>query len=311
MSEARADEGLLLPGLDGANPLGFLAALGLLRYANGLNPDVRSSWCESGGTWKLKIYGFGDDPEVLLDNLESAIENREELIWQIDRKLPFPTSALREAMAAELEKASVHNRWSLDTLAGFGVDDSSRTDNTFDDTHLRMVRAGDSAGNGLLAYAVRIRNDATRCNLYEALFEAWRHDDENCALRWDPQEDRSYAYRWMNPSSEKTGSVRGGNLLALAALGVLQTIPVRRGAETTGFVAAGSRRYAFTWPLWSCLSSWTAISSLLRLSLPSSLHAEKNVMQQFLDRGVGAIYRCHRIMTSTYYANFTPAQRIA
>ncbi len=62
-STAKLGEGLLLPGLDGANPLGFLAALGTLQTLSSTNPNssVSMSWTESSLGWRPSIHGTGTD----------------------------------------------------------------------------------------------------------------------------------------------------------------------------------------------------------------------------------------------------------
>lgn len=51
--------GLLLPGLDGSTPLGFLAALGTMQTLAASQPDsdVRMSWKRNGLTWSAVIHG--------------------------------------------------------------------------------------------------------------------------------------------------------------------------------------------------------------------------------------------------------------
>src|SRR3954447_7563099 len=52
-TKVAARTGRMLPGLDGKNPLGFLAALGLLHVLHSSTPDLdlRMGWTTSGGTW--------------------------------------------------------------------------------------------------------------------------------------------------------------------------------------------------------------------------------------------------------------------
>src|SRR4051812_39760458 len=72
--------GLLLGGLDGANPLGFLAALGLFRfldecYGSGL---LHMSWAPWGGTWVPVLHpapGLALQEEMLLSTLREQLVN--------------------------------------------------------------------------------------------------------------------------------------------------------------------------------------------------------------------------------------------
>lgn len=53
--------GLHLPGLDGANPLGFLAALGTLRALTDAwpNRNVKMAWSQIRGAWRPTLYAEG------------------------------------------------------------------------------------------------------------------------------------------------------------------------------------------------------------------------------------------------------------
>ena len=66
-------EGLILPGLDGSNPLGFLAALGTLRLLDSSN---RMKWVPIGGTWVPLVssfYGKRLEEDSWLDDLQTKL----------------------------------------------------------------------------------------------------------------------------------------------------------------------------------------------------------------------------------------------
>ena len=64
---------LALPGLDGSNPLGFMAALGTLRLANGLHPGTKLHWKFDNG-WQ-PVLGLSTDttPEEFINNLHQRV----------------------------------------------------------------------------------------------------------------------------------------------------------------------------------------------------------------------------------------------
>jgi hypothetical protein len=68
------DSALPLPGLDGANPLGFLAALGVLQTATSAHPDkpVKMSWSADPSGWRPWIHGV----ELTIPRLARAIAHR-------------------------------------------------------------------------------------------------------------------------------------------------------------------------------------------------------------------------------------------
>ncbi|MCG8449436.1 MAG: hypothetical protein MI725_07645 [Pirellulales bacterium] len=303
MSSSEQD-GLLLPGLDGTNPLGFLAALGLLRVLS-RRLLLRMSWQPQGSYYCPQVFFDNASADSLLEELMSALNAQDQTPWLLDRKLPFKYQAFEEACKQAIEGCNASDRYVVDVLAGLGAMPRDDKRDVFSDTDLRMVRSGDSAGNGLLAYAVRIRKETTEKDLEDAFFSPWVCTDKECALRWDPLENRTYALRWTNPSKEATLSVRGANRMALEALACLPVIPTGQDVQTAGFTTVGRARKAFTWCLWEQPATFDAVCPLLRTDLvnESAISLRR--------RGVLSVLRCHRIMTSQYYANFTPAQRIA
>jgi hypothetical protein len=309
MSEhSQNDDGLLLAGLDATNPLGFLAALGVLRVLSIQKHGVKLSWQLSGGTWRPELYGVRIPLLDLGTELHAAIRNLDQSAWSIDKKLPFDAAVLRQKARAAALTASRTCRQVADNLSSFGVECFTDDKGNFKDSSLRMVRAGDSAGQGLLAYGKRIIEATSADDLQFAIAETWLYRDKQCALRWDPAEDRGYALQWGNPSDDGALSVRGANCLALFAMTFLPTIPLRGQVETTGFGLKEPKQASLTWPVWKHPINLNTVGSLVALS---ELQLAQPSRQELSLRGVAAAYRCNRVMTSTYYANFTPAHRVA
>lgn len=71
------------PGLDGSNPLDFLASLGLFRLACRLWPNAQMSWRIQNGAWhpeytvETETRGFSERVSELL-LLESKVSNAKE-----------------------------------------------------------------------------------------------------------------------------------------------------------------------------------------------------------------------------------------
>jgi len=304
----KPEEGVLLRGLDGANPLGFLAALGafrLLSVEHALGTTM--GWQMSDGTWHPVVFRISWAIEELGTELHSALCRMDKSVWLLDKKLPFSASRLRQEASSAAHSASGNNRTRADFIASLGVECRHDDDGNFEDTALRMVRSGDSSGQGLLAYGKRILESTTAQQLQLAVTDVWQYQDQQCALRWDPAEDRGYALQWRDPSKVGALSVRAGNCLALAALPILPTVPVKGRVETTGFGFKGRKRSSFTWPIWQHAVSLDTIRSLLAMPELQLLEPPRIELAR---RGVIAVYRSDRVMTSTYYANFAPARRV-
>lgn len=300
------EEGLLLPGLDGANPLGFLAALGLLRALDAVAPTVKLSWSEAGGSWRPIVQIPKISEHDFLPTLNKGLRALDGKPWELNPQFPFDAAALETAVAMTIESITCQKRDRLDVIAGFGVSLIRDDKGHFEGTALQMVRSGDSQGNGLSGYAAKLREETTEEQIDTALFRSWRFDEPGCALRWSPEENVGYALQWNNPSGQPATSVRGANRLAIESLGVLSVVPVGNEAKTMAF--AGRRQQLFTWPIWVCPVSLPVVRSLISLA---QLQMNEIELAELTPRGISAVFRCERIKTSTYYHNFTPARRIA
>ncbi len=303
-----AAEEMLLCGLDGANPLGFLAALGAFRVLALSRPNLTMLWKSGDGTWRPALRGLEFPIEELGDRLLRSLRELDRSVWSLDKKLPFAGERLRSEAALAAGTASLENRQRADLLAALGVECFRDDKGDFEDTALRMVRSGDSTGQGLLAYGKRILESTTAEELQEAATSVWQYQDEQCALRWDPAEDKGYALQWRDPSKVGAKSVRGGNCLALIAMAMFPTLPARGEVETVGFGLRQPKQISFTWPIWNVPLAIDPVRSILSLPL---LQRRQPDCKQLAHCGIVAAFRSDRVMTSTYYANFTPAMRVA
>lgn len=303
------DRPIIFCGIDGANPLGFLAAVGVAQVINSCCSSIRLSWCVDKGAWRPSLWGFSGNGSELLQNLYRALSEASPYPFEIDKKLPFSAIAFSAALRGMAKETTPAKRRVADILAGFGSEIHIDDKDVFLDTSFRMVRSGDSAGQGLPAYALSIRNGLSVEALRRTLFQSWDYDDNEFSLRWDPLEDQRYALRWYNPSSpsnKKFGprTMRGANALALEALALFPVQPQRTGINTTGFSLRGRRREFFSWPIWDVPISLDVIRSLLAYP---DLQKEKPSRATLVKRGIVEVYRCERTAPNKYYKNFTPS----
>lgn len=299
---------VLLCGLDGTNPLGFLAALGAFRLLAGANPTLKMLWRPSDGTWRPVLRGSEFRVEQLGDKLFGSLAALDKSVWSLDKKLPFAGEHLRSEAALAVNAASSGAREKVDGIAAIGVECYRDDKGNFEETAFRLIRSGDNQQNGLLAYAIRTMDLCRATQIQTALSDIWRYQDEKTSFRWDPNEDRGYALQWGNPSDDGSLTERGANCLALMALAMFPTIPAHGEAATVGFGLRQPKQLSFTWPIWTIPVSIDTIKSLLSLQQLQRLQPDRKLL---LFSGIEAAYRSDRVMTSTYYANFTPAQRVA
>jgi len=304
------DEGLVLTGLDGSNPLAFLAALGTVLTAKNFCPDIRLRWVEHEGTWRPEVCGVPDDRGEFTDRLSTSLQQLSTEPFQIEKKMPFPAPHFREY--AIRSSAEGQDRRFADFLASFGSECATNGDD-FQDTLFRMVRSGDSAGQGFLYYALKIREKTDRDVLWRTLFSKWLYQDECFSLRWDPMEDSKYALRWGDPSKADKNTMIGANSLALEAMQLLPTAPTANRLYTTGFHSEQRTDY-LTWPIWNVPVSPYVIRSLLALNMLNEmldvLNKEHSFRHRLKELGVQEVFRSRRYAPNQYYRNFSPARSV-
>lgn len=303
-------ESLLFKGLDGGNPLAFMVLLGVSLMSQHFCPSARVSWTRAEGAWRPVLYGYQGNAEGFVRDLLDAFGAIASKPLAIDKRLPFARDKLREEMRESMCKSTLQNRRTADLLAAFGSDAHADKDGMFPDTAFRMVRSGDSAGQGLPAYAQSIQRGLTDEHLRAALFAVWRYEDDEFSLRWDPLEDQRYALRWGDPSlssNKKNGprTVKGANALAVEGLALLPVQPDSRGVATTGFARLEARRDFFTWPIWDARANLDVIRSLLAMPELATNTPDRKAL---FARGIAEVYRCERIASSKYYKNFASVQ---
>lgn len=304
-----------LTGIDGGNPLGFLAAVGATVLAQGFAPASKLFWRPLAGAWRPVLTGCEGDPQAFLEHLEQALRLASTEHFDIDKRLPFEVGKLEAALGIAQREAAPDRRRTADFLAAFGSE-AVHDKGIFEDTPFRMVRSGDSNHQGLPHYALAIRACTDAEALRRTLFESWTYQDvvvqdgkeKGYSLRWDPLEDQRYALRWKNPSksslADGPGMMLGANALALEALPLFPSVPCSGQLLTTGFHRNRQRQTFFTWPIWDRPISVDGLRSLLALA---ELREDSPFREELARRGIVEIYRCQRIAQNQYYSNFTPA----
>lgn len=297
-------QGLLLSGLDGSNPLGFLAAIGLLHTTalEGGSGDWRMKWRFSGAVWMPVLMGSRPITRSdLVDLLLSALRRDSIPEFSFSKNLNMPPGKFREIAEGAKTNASLGNRRFADFIASFGCD-STQVDNgsSILDTALRtMSGAGHQHFLGTMRELTVKTKDS---DLHRALFEKWDYADKKLGLRWDPAEDRRYALRWGNPSGDATRTMHGANRLAIESLPLLPVAPVGRKLETTGF-SKRDRAIEFSWPIWVCPMRLDATRSLLAHARIQDSLPDRRVLRSM---GVAEVYRSERI-TVGKFRNLTQA----
>lgn len=291
---------LLLPGLDGANPLGFLAAVGTLRTlgVNRPNVDWRMAWVSKGGVWCPELSASRTlNATELVELLGTALQREDTPEFDFAKNLAITGDEFRGVVQRAQASASKNDRRFADFLAAFGCEALVGDNDKIQDTAFRtMSGVGHQHFLGTMRALV---GETTNSQLNEALFETWAYSQRKLGLRWDPKEDRRYALRWSDPSDgEGVPVVRGANRLAVEALPLFPTAPNGNRLETAGFTDR-----MFTWPIWGWPLSVDVVCSLLALKETQALEPDRVCLSAM---GVVELYRSQRISVDKY-RNFSMA----
>lgn len=302
MSEA------LFTGLDGKNPLGFLAALGVLnaladRSRDG-DPQPKLAW-RSIGTYRPMFVNV-PARDALLDVLMLDLESfASEPALQFRYKkggdgaeahdLKPPPSEfikyLRELVASERKR-------SLGLAAAFATDVATDNNGNVKPTALHFT-AGQQE---FLAMVTELQRGVKREDLEEALFGPWRYARPLPVLQWDNSQSRDYALRAGDPSKEKKLGVAGADWLAFRGLPFFRVAPVRDRILTTG-CRGGWKTGFFRWPIWTGPLARAVVSSLV--TSPELFDADPRVLSA---RGVRVVFESAIARTDQGgYGSFSPA----
>jgi hypothetical protein len=237
-----------LPALEGSNPLGYLAALGVLDALSAAVPGVRLKWTNELVPCAV-IIDFGGDLDELLDVLDRDREK-----WVGSPLLAFPQDGppLTEAKPDK----DLLRAW-FEFVSGSGDDYSAAhlsaivAEDAFDGsgkakpTHLHFT-----AGRQQWLEMVRdLAVGVDRQRLQEALCGPWRYDSPLPSLSWDSRGERIYALRGFNPSDQKRLGVPGADWLGFRGLVFYPVARIKRGLRTAA-CDANWKSGAFRWPLW-------------------------------------------------------------
>ena len=306
---------LLLGGLSADNPLGYLAALGILRTATLAAPETQFelNWEITSGHWRPRLHFLKDfSRTTLIDLLDKQLKDSGNLdALNLDDNLTIGIKEYRRTMITCQSSASLKDRRNADFLAAFGSDiiesqSNGKPTGQIADTDFRTM-----SGAGHQHFLKTIRTfieDTQASHLGKAIFEDWIYEDalKGHSMRWDPVDDIRYALRWNNPSRDsdrKTrGSVWGGNRLAIEALPLFPTQPYQHALRTTGFSRV-SRVIALSWPVWLPPIRLSEVRSLLALA---QLQEEQPDHAKLSALGIEEVFRSQRI-TQGKYRNFATA----
>ncbi|CAN5274335.1 hypothetical protein BH11PLA2_BH11PLA2_43370 [soil metagenome] len=307
-----------LPGLDGANPLGFLAALGTLMICEQIAATPGApDWLKSG----VKLsWGLPNKPQTPVLHMMGYLFSIEEFISALHQYLPHAVSAHPMVDAVAILTSIVKEKQNALPLpqqiqqASKIIEPSCRSKYDWltclmcelapeDTSQLQITRRDHGLGN---LHSVLEKTEAE--HLRRAIFQVWDYADglANQSFHWEPTEDRRHACQWNMPTEDPTRKRRGGmlgaNRLALEAWPLFPSFAVSGEASTRGFHGFRMFNTFWTWPLWTTPQSSAVIASLMSLK---RLHTKVPTDRPI----VAAAFRSQRILVGKT-PNLTAATRV-
>jgi hypothetical protein len=298
---------LLLTGLDGANPLGFLAALGVLNVLSdaapaGARPTL--AWTYRGA-WRPTVAS-GDGAlsfEALAERVvaELATWTKEpalDLEYDGVRDLKPPPAVYRAFLQRLVAEAEPARRRSVDLAAAFATDVAVDNSGSTKPTALHFT-AGQQK---FLAMVKKLAEELKAEDVVEALQGPWRYERSLPVLKWDATVFREYALRAGDPSKEEPNGIPGADWLAFRGLSFIRVAPRGRQVQTTGCFGEW-KTGGFRWPLWSPALTRETVMSVLGLPRVQDLEQRERRA-----RGISIVFEA-RIRRSEQggYGSFSPA----
>lgn len=310
---------LPLPGLDGSNPLAFLAALGTLVICDQLSKSkdrpawlaepVSLSWAD-GDNGSVPVLHFREAPpeqiafsEFLASRLARSVEEHA-FAWVVRMlELGIPKDATRnfDLIKAVAVPPRAEHRHRLDWVTALSCESAIDAD-----SQLQTVRCDFLIGN-----LKSLLHLTTADHLRRTLFAPWDYADglANQSLHWEPTEDRRHAYQWHQPNGDPTRKRRGGmlgaNRLALEAWPLVPSFPDGDRVATRGFRGNRAANTSWTWPLWSSRLTPDGVASMLSLAC----RFDEPDAGELRGYGVSRAFRSQRILVGKT-PNLTPASSI-
>ncbi len=295
---------VILEGLNGANPLGFLAAMGLLRLVRGESDAVRLGFLPDGSFHPF-VTGFEGDLAALVCRDAALADGKQ--AWSVEyekhekrgTKVVADLKAPPDVFARFLSSCVAH--WlnggseAAAYAAAFGTSVTVDGNGNTKPTAFHFTAANQQFLGTLEEIRASITLEWAACSLYKG-----KCVKPGSNLRFDPAAERNWALMENNPNDDGTSVDAPLEWLAFRGLPLFPTFP--RGARIiTTAVSGRGDDMEMTWPLWS---------------VPASLETARSVLQMVWTgaprdramRGVFAICTSAIRRTGQGFGNFGPAK---
>lgn len=308
-----------LTGLDGSNPLGFLAALGTLvaldHQTSELETRPRLGW-RLAGVWRPVLVSPCGDLSELLDSIERDLadagqdpvlgfgyqrtkktqEGKETIDFVRDVKCS--PEELRQALLSWVASADATSRRTLDWFTGFVSEGALDNNGAAKPTALHFT----SGQQRFLHFVRALAEGVGRGDLEDAIVGPWPYHAELPVMGWDNTETRDHALRATAPADDKKMGNPGADWLALRALEILPSAS-RRGRQRTPGAMWRSKSTTWAWPIWGPTVQLDVVRALL------SARGLRDMAPWKRERmGIEQVFETRILRKGKGYGSVTPAK---
>lgn len=259
-----------LAGVDGSNPVGFLAALGLVR----LVPRAKIGFSDDGSFLAFvdDIDGRSPDIAILVSEDAKAAGDRN-APWRFSymkaaskkqgpqevADLKPPPGEFKRFLAICVAAWLAGKEDAAGYAAAYGTDVAVDGNGNTKPTALHFTAAQQTFLGTVESIRASVTHEWVRSSLFQGHAEK---PGKN--LRWDPSSERNWALMGKNPSSDGTRVNAPLEWLAFRGLPFLPSFPRRNRIITTGIAGRGDEMN-FTWPLWTLPASARTTKSVIQV----------------------------------------------
>ena len=263
--------GTRLTGLEGTNPLGFFAALG-----------IQVAFQETGNVPRL---WWSDDvvPCAVVDDSYSveSIATRAVEVFAAWLENPAISHSLEPVGDVKFEPANISTYLRTARHGGPGSELAACLVAEGSLANRGVAKPTDfyfTSGNQKFLNTVReILMGVQEHDLYTGLAGPWSYESKIKSLMWDVADDRQYALSAKNPADQNNNpKLTNPGPEALAILGLSRFPVFGSPNRTITLGTSGSWEVgAFTWPIWAKPATFRSVSSLLFHASGSSSQLDK------------------------------------
>lgn len=309
-----------LVGLEPGNLLAFLALLGTLRALETSVPEWRPRVHWDGAPLRpvLSLAVPATREDIAREAARGCAELAEDHDFAGEADVTFDRARARAMLGAVTD--APRRAALLDALFSDGAlkDDgrvvASPLCAMFGQGHQHFLTRLAEVPKGILPKGLARKKHPPDLNapekLAEALFAPWVRADETDSFRWDPAEDRRYALRFGDPSTDPGRTVHGANRLAAVGLPVLPGVAVERRGRmrflTLGTTLNGKGGIEIRWPIGRIPMS---LGMLRAVTAHPALARPSPDLEALAGLGVAEVRYARRISVGKYF-NFTPAEAL-